>query len=154
MAAPGTRQPRSLMQRAIAALARREHSRAELERRLMRYAGEEGRAEVARVLDELQAKGLLSNARFAAMLARSRGQRFGAARIRHEMRDHELGDDLAAPALAALAATEEERARAVWRKKFGRAPANDAERARQMRFLSGRGFAADVILRVINGEGD
>jgi regulatory protein len=142
------------MQRAIAALARREHSRAELQRKLLRYVGEDGAAELERVLDELQAKGLLSETRFAAMLARTRGQRFGAARIRQELREHELGAELVRPTLDALAATEEQRARAVWRKKFGRPPANDAERARQLRFLSRRGFATDVILRVVKGGDD
>lgn len=151
MAAPAKRGPRSLMQRALAALARREYSRAELQRRLQRYVGEDGGEELARVLDELQGKGLLSDARFAAMLARTRGERFGAARIRQELREHELSEDLLRPTLAALAATEEQRARAVWQKKFGRPPADDAERVRQLRFLARRGFATDVILRVIEG---
>lgn len=141
------------MQRAIAALARREYSRADLERRLARYVDQERRQELVRVLDELQAKGLLSDNRFAAMFARSRSQRFGAARIRHELREHGLDDELVRAVIQPLAATEEQRARAVWRKRFGRAPANAAERARQLRFLSQRGFATDVILRVVGRGG-
>ena len=151
--AQSSRQPPGLMQRAIAALARREYSRAELERRLARYVDEERRQELVRVLDELQAKGLLSDSRFAAMFARSRSQRFGAARIRHELREHGLDDELVRAVMEPLAATEEQRARAVWRKRFGRAPANAAERARQLRFLSQRGFATDVVLRVVGGGG-
>jgi regulatory protein len=142
------------MQRAIAALARREYSRAELTHKLRLHTGDEHSAELKRVLDELQAKGLLSDARFAAMLARSRGQRFGAARIRQELREHGLDDDLVRAVMEPLAQTEEQRARAVWRKRFGRAPVNAAERARQLRFLSQRGFATDVILRVVGGGGE
>jgi regulatory protein len=151
--APGG--PTGLMQYAVALLARREHSRAELARKLRRraerHAAAGPAADIEGVLDRLQAQGLLSDERFAAVLARGRALRFGAARIRAEMRQHELADDLIEPALEKLRASEEQRALEVWRKRFGRAPADAAERARQMRFLAQRGFAPGVILRIVKG---
>jgi regulatory protein len=142
------------MQYAVAQLARREHSRAELRTKLRRRMKEaadptEASAQIERVLDELQAKGLLSDARFAAVLTRSRADRFGAARIRHEMREHELPDEVIRPAIDELKTTEEARAREVLRRRFGHPPADAAERTRQMRFLAQRGFSTSVVLRVV-----
>jgi regulatory protein len=51
-------------------------------------------------------------------------------------------------------ATELERATAVWQRRFGSPAAEPAERARQMRFLAGRGFEGDVIRRVVAGSDD
>jgi regulatory protein len=105
-----------------------------------------------RVLDELERDRLLSDRRFTEVLVRSRGERFGAARVRQELRAHGVGDALVREAVGELARTELQRARAVWRRKFGAAPADAAERARQMRFLAQRGFDAEVIRRVIGGR--
>lgn len=146
------RRPPSLLARALALQARREHSRAELAQRLAPHAP--SAEEVERVLDTLTAKGLLSESRFAEALVHRRAERFGAARIRHELKDKGIGGDLLSAATAALAASELDRARAVWRKKFGAPPTNATERARQMRFLAGRGFAAEVVRKVVGGDGE
>jgi regulatory protein len=141
------------MQYAVAQLARREHSRAELAAKLRRRLGESAAGTVAtqvqHILDQLQSEGLLSDARFATALTRSRAARFGVARIRHEMREHDLPDEIVRPAVEELQATEEQRARSLWQRRFGRAPAHAAERARQIRFLSQRGFSTAVVLRVV-----
>lgn len=142
------------MQYAVAQLARREHSRAELRRKLQRSLRAEPDVEAAAarieaVLDQLQGKGLLSDARFAAVLTRTRAERFGAARIRHEMREHDLPDEVIRPAMEHLKTTEEARARDVWRRRFKQPPADAAERARQMRFLAQRGFSSAVVLKVV-----
>ncbi|MGE5336569.1 MAG: recombination regulator RecX [Gemmatimonadota bacterium] len=147
--------PPTILQRAVAFLARREHSRAELARKLARYQldGQDA-SSVEAVLDQLEAKGMLSDERFAAALTRSRSERFGAARVGQELRDHGIDPELARKSTQPLKQTELERARAVWRRKFG-GPANDEKgRARQMRFLAARGFSADVILRVVKGATD
>ncbi|GAB4464922.1 MAG: hypothetical protein OHK0044_02940 [Burkholderiaceae bacterium] len=146
------KEPPSLLQRAVAALARREHSRTELARKLRRHLPEGADpSEVDRVLDELAAKGMLSDARFAAALASKRAERFGAARVRAELKQHGLAPEMIEQATAELGTSELDRARAVWRKRFGVAPRDDAERAKQLRFLAARGFATDVILRVVLG---
>jgi regulatory protein len=56
--------------------------------------------------------------------------------------------------MSSMRETEVERAREVWRKKFG-APAEDAAgRAKQIRFLISRGFAAEAVRKVVQGEDD
>jgi regulatory protein len=145
MAAP---QP-SLKGRALRCLAAREHSRTELQRKLAPYEEEPGQLE--RVLDELQARGFISEARVAASLLHRRAARLGDQRIRQELQSKGLDADTVAQALDQLRGTERERAQAVWQRRFGE-PAQDAkERARQMRFLLARGFAADVVRRVVQG---
>lgn len=96
---------------------------------------------------------LLSDQRFIESLVRRRAERFGAARIQHELRTHQLSAEQLAPALEALKASELERAQEVWQRRFGEAPASREERLRQMRFLAGRGFAAEVIRKVVGAAG-
>lgn len=142
----------SLKGRALKYLAAREHSRAELLRKLAPHAEEP--AEVERVLDELEARGLLSAERFVESLLHRRAARFGTARLRQELQQHKLPPEAVAQAVEILRSTELERARAVWQRRFGNEPAADAaERARQMRFLTARGFSSEVIRRVVRGGG-
>jgi regulatory protein len=150
--APARRGGPSLLARALAYLARREHSRVELARKLARYAASDD--EVQQVLATLAAQELLSEQRFADVLVRSRGEGHGAARVRQELQAHRLDPELVRSATAAVRATELERARALWERRYGRAPKDPAERLRQMRFLAARGFAADVIRRVVAGADD
>ena len=148
-----TRRPRkekSLLARALGYLARREHSRAVLERKLAPHA--ESADELQRLLDDLEAKKLLSDRRFTEVFSRSRGERFGAARVKQELRSHGIDDSLVREAVTALARTEMQRAKAVWRRKFDALPADPAERARQARFLAQRGFGGEVIRRVLGGR--
>jgi regulatory protein len=143
----------SLLARAVALLARRDHSRAELARKLKRYLGDEDPANIDGVLDELERRKLLSDARFAGAVARTKAGKFGDARIRHDLRTAGVEDEAAAAALTSLG-TEVERARAVWRKRFGVIPTSAAERGRQARFLQSRGFNPETIHRVLRGAGD
>ncbi len=139
----------SLKGRALRALAAREYSRVELERKLASFEEEPG--QLARVLDELAAKGFLDDQRAADSLAHRRGQKLGTARVVQEMRSRGMETEAINNATAQLKATELERARDVWRKKFG-APAQDAAaRGKQMRFLISRGFSSEIIRRVVTG---
>ena len=142
--------PLSLKGRALAALARREYSRLELARKLRPHA--ESAEQLDAVLDTLEAGKLLSNARFAESLAHRRAERFGVARVKQELKSHQLAPELIAEQVAQLRASEFERARAVWQKRFGEPPLDAQGRARQMRFLAARGFSADVIRRVVGGD--
>lgn len=144
--------PTSLRARALRLLARREHSRRELERKLAVHAGDP--AELGRVLDELEALGWLSERRVVEQVVHARRTRFGARRIERELLDKGISADAVAAALPGLRESELAAARAVWAKKFGRLPRTPAERARQARFLQGRGFALDVIMKVIEGKDD
>jgi regulatory protein len=143
---------RSLESRALALLARREFSRAELRARLIPHAQSE--AEIEALLDGLVRRKLLSDQRFVESLVRRRAGRYGIARIRHDLSAHQLEPEQLRQVLQTLSASEMERAREVWRKRFGEPAQTREERLRQMRFLSARGFAADVVRRVVTGAGE
>lgn len=148
----GRRPGRSLLARAIALLARREHSRAELAAKLRRHLAEgDDPASIDRVLDALEANQLLSDERFAGAFTRTRAERFGDARIRFDLKASGVDPEAAAHAVAALHGTEVERARAVWQRRFGELPSSAAERMRQARFLQARGFSSETIRKVLRG---
>ncbi|MEZ5645346.1 MAG: recombination regulator RecX [Burkholderiaceae bacterium] len=142
----------SLKGRALRLLSAREHSRAELERKLAPH--EETPGELARALDELQGRGFISEARVVESVLYRRAARLGNARLKQELQAKGISPEAVAEAVDGLRGSELERAREVWRRKFG-APAEDAAgRARQMRFLASRGFGADAIRRVVSGADD
>lgn len=142
----------SLKGRALRYLAAREHSRLELERKLAPH--EETPGQLAQVLDELQAKDFISEERVMASVLNRRQAKLGNARILHELRSKGLDAELVASARDELKATELERARDVWRRKFGDAAPDAAGRAKQVRFLAARGFGGDVIRRVVTQSED
>jgi regulatory protein len=134
-----------LRQRAVRLLARREHTRVELARKLSPHGTPE---EIDTVLNELARTGLQSDARFAESYVRSQSARLGAARLRQALRTKGVATELIETGLVDLP-DEMERAREVWTKKFA-APPNDArEWAKQARFLQGRGFSSEVIRRLL-----
>ncbi|MDO9052868.1 MAG: recombination regulator RecX [Gallionella sp.] len=145
----------SLRARALQYLARREYSRAELAGKLRPYAQIEDDFEQLQpvdldaLLDDLTARGWLSDARAATQLLHARRPRFGAQRITHEMRQKGIGDALIEQALPVLKETELESARGVWQRKFGVLPQDDKAKAKQIRFLQSRGFGFDVIFKVL-----
>jgi regulatory protein len=153
----------SIKARALQLLAQRERSRVELRRKLLAHArseepveppGEpdaEAPARVDALLDWLEFHGYLSTERFIESRVRVRAVRYGNLRIRQELQQHQLTLD--AQAAAALAQSELERARTVCARKFPTAPASSAERARQARFLAGRGFSPDIVRRVLRDAG-
>ena len=169
----------SLKGRALQWLAQREHSRIELRGKLMLQARAEANvaalragglanpegdfqnhaavtpellaAEVEALLDWLQAHRYLSEERFVESRIHARSSRFGNLRIRQELKQHGLSPT---PEMSIdLRHSERERASEVRQRKFGDAPATSAERARQARFLAGRGFSADVIWQVLREIG-
>lgn len=141
----------SLRERALRLLARREHARVELARKLAPHA--DSPEELETVLDALSERGLLSDERYVEMRMNARAARFGNARLAHELRTQGISEELVDNALAA---SEDEltRARQVWQRKFGhRQEPDDAnERARQIRFLMSRGFSGETIRRVLRGD--
>lgn len=190
------RAPLSLKAQALALLARREHSRAELRTKLLAHARKRAAhaaaaaaapasdwgsgwevdpfgestagapsgdsahalepdpdalaAEVDEVLDWLQAQRYQSDERFIESRLNSRAPRLGLSRIRQELSRH--GVELDSETVRTLRQNEVQRAREVWRKRFGQAPADLRERARQMRFLAARGFSGEVVRQVLGGS--
>ena len=141
----------SLKGRALRYLALREHSRAELERKLAPH--EEVPGELAQALDELQARGFIDEQRVIESLLYRRASRLGAGRLRQELQAKGLQGEAVQQALAGLRDTELARARAVWRKRFETVPTEATERARQTRFLMARGFSSEVVRQVLSGWG-
>lgn len=142
----------SLKGRALRLLSGREHSRAELEKKLR--AHEESPGELAQALDELQAKGFINEQRVVESVIHRRAARLGAGRVKQELQAKGISAEAVAEAVQALRSTELQRAREVWRKKFGEPAPDAAGRAKQMRFLASRGFGAEAICRVVGGDED
>jgi regulatory protein len=139
----------SLKSRALRLLSRREHSRFELEQCLGGF--EESPGTLAQVLDELQAKGFISEQRVLESVVHRHAAKLGVARIRQQLLAKGLEPEAVAQAVEQLRSNEVERAREVWRKKFGTPPAYASEYARQVRFLASRG---EVIRKVVNGDAE
>ncbi len=143
----------SLRARALQYLARREYSRAELRGKLLPHAlnnEDSSRPEnLDALLDDLTARGWLSDVRAATQLLHARRSRFGTQRIAHELRQKGIAETLIDEAMPQLKETEFETAREVQQKKFGALPLDVKEKARQVRFLQSRGFALEVIFKVL-----
>lgn len=146
----------SLKARAIALLAWREYSRAELRAKLA-GAVDRGVDDVAKldaVLDELAAQGYLSDARFATSVVRQKSGGYSKRAIGATLKARGVTGDAAAEALAGHEVDDHEAMVALWRRRFGKAPTNDRERARQVRFLQSRGFGLSEILKLLKASPD
>ena len=139
----------SLKGRALRYLALREHSRAELASKLAQHV-EEG-DDLDAVLTELEAKGFISAERVVESVLYSKAGRFGTSRLAQELRQKGVDSELIADAVDRLRGTELPRAREIWQRRFGTPPTTPQERAKQMRFLASRGFAGDVVRKVVAG---
>jgi len=152
----------SLRARALQRLARREYSRAELRGKLLPYvqADEDSGltfdssapVDLDMLLDDLTARGWLSDERAASQLVHIKRSRFGIQRITHEMRQKGISDELIEAALPALKESELEAARQVWQRKFSSQPKDSKEKARQMRFLQSRGFSIEIIFKLLRDD--
>jgi len=136
-------------------LARRDHSRAELRGKLQSYIEAEDRFRqlapeyLDGLLDDLTARGWLSDVRAASQLVHKKRSRFGTQRIINELRQMGIPEDLVSAEIPALKASELEAVREVWQKKFGVIPIEPESKARQIRFLQSRGFEFNEIIQVL-----
>lgn len=148
MSGPDT--PRELKARALRLLMRREHGRAELVKKLAEHA--ESNEAVELLLDELVKRKLLSEDRVAESRAHVLSRKFGASRIRQDLRAKGIADETIERVTLEAKATEVERAAEIWKRKFREPAVSQSERAKQMRFLAARGFSHDTIKKVMSGE--
>ena len=139
----------SLKGRALRLLSQREHSRTELERKLAQH--EEVPGELAKALDELQARDFINDVRAVDSLVNRRAGKLGSVRIKQELARKGLSGQVVAEALTGLKDSELSRAQEVWRKKFDSLPQDPKTRAKHMRFLLTRGFSAEVVRQVVLG---
>lgn len=134
-----------MYRRAVRLLARREHTRAELARKLAAHGTKD---EIEIMLNELARTGLQSDARFAESWLRSQAGRFGTARLRQTLRSKGVAMEIV-DAQASDLPDELDRARSVWTKKFGEPAADARDWAKQARFLQGRGFSTEIIRKLL-----
>jgi regulatory protein len=132
---------------AVGLLARREYSRAELEAKL----GAKGwpADEIRVALDELAAKGLLSDARYAHALAAKKAGRYSRRGIAAELKARGVGQPDIEAAIAHADLDDDAALAALWQRRFGHPPADEREKARQVRFLQSRGFSLSAILKLL-----
>ena len=137
----------TLKSRAMRFLARREHTRVELKRKLSARAQEGDDVDV--LLDELTQRGWLSDARFAEQAARAKSRRFGPLKLAHYLKSRGVGEEAIAAGLQRAGAEGMASLESVWRTRFGAPPSDEREKMRQVRFLQGRGFAVDDIFKFL-----
>ena len=139
--------PAELKVRALRHLMRREHSRAELARKLAPHA--ESPQALEAVLDELAQRKQLSDERYAETRAHSLSRKYGAAKVRQDLKAHGVAD-----AVIARVSTEGdlEKAKAILARKYRNAATTREEKAKRARFLQGRGFSYDVVARLLFGS--
>jgi regulatory protein len=141
--------PVELKVRALRHLARREHSRADLARKLSPHA--ESPAMLQAVLDELAGKKQLSDERYADARTHWLARKYGAAKIRRDLKAHGVAD---AVIERVSAEGDAERARAILARKYREPAATREEKAKRARFLQSRGFSYDVIERALKVTAD
>lgn len=140
-------EPGELRERALRLLARREHSRFELARKL----GQAGfpQNEIDPLLDDFEERNWLSDRRFAESWVADHRAKAGSIKLAYELRQRGVADEVIQAVLGDNRDTEIERAREVWRKKFPASSASPLEKVKQMRFLQSRGFSLSVIRNVL-----
>ena len=160
------KQSPSLKARALRLLSLREYSRkdlaaklAESEARWDKLHGKQAEqtpesrnSQIEAVLDDFEARGWLSNERFAEALVRRRSERYGMRKIAVELERAGVDSQQSAALLSALKETEFQRAFDLWSRKYGVRAQDQKERARQYRFLSSKGFGSEVVAKVIGGQ--
>jgi regulatory protein len=141
--------PSELRARALRLLARREHSRQELARKLAPRA--ESAEGLQALLSELEGKKQLSDERFAAERARVLSRKFGAARIRQDLKSKGIAEEISGRLVSN--SEELEKARAILERKYREPAATREERAKRMRFLQSRGFSSEIIFSLLSARG-
>ena len=132
------------VQRALGLLARREHSRKELNRKLTSRGLDAGEVEAA--VDRLAGEGWQDDSRFAESLVRSRAASgYGPLRIRAELSTHGLDGEAIAVAMGTFEGDWKENARDLVRRRFGKALDELAVRRKAADFLIRRGFDGDSV---------
>jgi regulatory protein len=138
-----------LRARALRLLARREHTRQELEGKLSPHAGSS--EELKGLLTGLTQKNQLSEERFAEERARRLSRKYGAARIRQDLKAKGVSQEL----ISRFSSSDDEmqRAREILERKYRTPAATREEKAKRMRFLQSRGFSSEIIFRLLSARG-
>jgi regulatory protein len=138
-----------LRARALRLLARREHTRQELESKLSPHAGSS--EELKGLLSGLKQKNQLSEERYAEERARQLSRKYGAARIRQDLKAKGVSEEL----ISRFSSSENEmqKAKEILERKYRTPAATRQEKAKRMRFLQSRGFSSEIIFRLLSARG-
>ncbi len=154
-----SKQSPSLKARALRLLSRREYSRHELLQKLLRLQEQiddnppaDLEAQITQVLDDFESQGWLSDERYAQALVRRRSERYGLRRVQDELQRAGIAPAMISQLSDELSASEFERAKALWDRKFGQISSDQQERAKQYRFLVSKGFSPELVNRLISGR--
>ncbi len=154
-----SKQSPSLKARALRLLSRREYSRHELAQKLLRLYGQADdnppadlEEQITQVLNDFEARGWLSDERYAQALVRRRSQRYGLRRVADELQRAGIEPGMIAELSNELSSSEFERAQALWARKFSEISSDPKERAKQYRFLVSKGFHPELVNRLISGR--
>jgi regulatory protein len=139
-----------LRARALRLLARREHTRQELEDKLAPHAAASG--DLQGLIEGLKRKNQLSEERFAEARARSLSRKYGAARIRQDLKAKGVSEEL----ISRFSSSENEmqRAREILERKYRTPASTREEKAKRMRFLQSRGFSSEIIFKLLSARGE
>jgi len=158
-----SKQSPSLKARALRLLSVREYSRKGLAAKLAEseakcggepaeQTSESKDSQIQAVLDDFEARGWLSDERFAEALVRRRSERYGMRKIVDELERAGVDSKESARVVGALKETEFQRAYDLWLRKYGVKALDQRERARQYRFLASKGFGSEVVAKIIGGK--
>ena len=139
--------PLELKIRALRYLARREHSRAELARKLAPHA--ESPQAIETVLDDLANRKQLSDERYAEVRSHWLSRKYGAAKIRQDLKAHGVAE---AVIERVSAEGDLEKAKAILARKYRAVATTRDEKAKRARFLQSRGFSYEIIRKVLSTE--
>jgi regulatory protein len=139
-----------LRARALRLLARREHTRQELEGKLSPHAGSS--EDLQNLISGLKQKNQLSEERFAEERARRLSRKYGAARIRQDLKAKGVSEEL----ISRFSPSENEmqKAKEILERKYRTPAATREEKAKRMRFLQSRGFSSEIIFKLLSARSD
>ena len=143
---------KALVSAALKLLARRDYSRSEFISKLT--STEFGKDDVEAAADWCHEQGFLNEARFVESASRRLGAKFGAKRVAYTLRQKGVAEDQISVAVLTLNESEQDRARALWIRKFGKVAESADEKSKQIRYLQTRGFSFAIIKLVICGTPD
>ena len=143
---------KALVSAALRLLSRRDYPRAEFIKKLGKAEFEKSEIEAA--ADWCHAQGFLNETRFAESTSRRLGAKYGVQRVAHTLRQKGVAEEQVSEIISTLKDSEQDRASALWTRKFGKIAESGEEKSKQIRYLQSRGFSFAIIKQVIARAAD
>lgn len=140
---------KSIRNKALQLLGRRDHSYCELQQKLEITFADQPAEEIKAVMDDFVELGWISDARFAEQWVYYRSQRYGPQRLKHELIEKGVATEIIEQALLTCRDDEAIQAQHILRRKFSMAPKTHADRTKQLRFLANKGFNLNIVYQVV-----